>query len=338
MCKEQKQKQSSTQTVAIPSWLESASKAITEKSQALADKPFEAYTGDRVADLTPDQQTAFQRLRDFIGGGQTVDSATRVMDAPAQKIGTERVVDEGGRLGAIGDYLNPYVENALQPALTKIQESADARRKQINAGATSARAFGDARHGVLEAKHDLDTSRAMGETAGNFMMNAFDRSMGQRAADLGRFADVDKTNAQFGEAALGRELTAGNQVQSQMLQQLQALLGAGAIQQGNEQQQRDAAYQEFLRQYQHDPTILKTLSSTLGGLPYTKTANTDSTVTMPDNSLLGLAGSLGGAALGSAPVSNALAGYLSSIFAPSTAAAAPAAAAGAGAAAVLPFI
>lgn len=329
MCKEQKTKQTGTQVASIPSWLESASQSLAEKSQALTDKPFEAYTGDRVAGLTADQQSAFQRLRDFIGGGTTTNASTHAMSAPAQNIGTERVVDEGGRLGAISDYLNPYVENALQPALTKIQEGADARRKQINAGATSAHAFGDARHGVLEAKHDLDTSRAMGETAGSFLKNAFDTSMGQRAADLNRFGEVDKTNAQFGETALNRELAGSNQVQSQLLQQLQAALGAGAIQQGNEQQGLDAQYQEFLRKYQHDPQQLSTMANVLKALPYTRTVNSDSATISPDNSLLGLAGSLGGAALGSAPVSNAIASYLSGIFAPSAAAGAGAAGLGA---------
>lgn len=329
MCKEQKTRQTGTQTTAIPSWLEAASKSLAEKTQTAADKPFEAYTGDRVADLTPDQQTAFQQLRSFVSGGETPDALRRAMSAPAQTVGTERVVDEGGRLGAIGDYLNPYVENALRPALTKIQEQADARRKQINAGATSARAFGDARHGIVESTLDKNTSQAVGDTASQFMMNAFDRSMANRQTDVTRFADTDKTTGQFAETALNREAGTAQALQSNLLQQLQAMLGAGAIQQGNEQQGFDAAYQEFIRQYQHDPTQLKTMASVLGALPYSKTTNTDSTAYTPDNSLLGLAGSLGGAALGSAPVSNALAGYLSSIFAPSVAPAAGTAALGA---------
>ena len=107
MCKEQKTKQTTSQTAAIPAWLTEASQNLASKAQEVTDKPFEAYTGDRVADLNPDQQNAFQRLRDFIGGGQTINSATGVMNAPAQNIGTERTVDEGGRLGAINDYLNP---------------------------------------------------------------------------------------------------------------------------------------------------------------------------------------------------------------------------------------
>lgn len=314
MCKEQKQSQNTTKVEGVPSWLENISKSLATKAGEVGSKPFEAYTDQRVADLNPDQQNAFQRLRDFVGAGTTIDAAKHATDAPAQTIGTERVVDENGRLGAIRDYLNPYVENALQPALTKIQESADARRRQINAGATSAHAFGDARHGVLEAKHDLDTSRAVGETAANFMNNAFNQSMDRRATDLNRFGDVDKTNAQFGETALNRELQGSQVQQTQMLQQLQALLNTGGIEQGNDQQKLDAKYQEFLRAYQHDPQMLAAASNILKSLPYSKTTTADTVTRTPDNSLLNLAGAVGGAALGSAPVSGAIASYLSSVF------------------------
>lgn len=328
MCKESKTKQNAVSTTAIPSWLEDASKTLTEKSVAAAEKPFEAYTGDRVAELNPDQLNAFQRLRDFISSGETPAQIREASTAPAQTVGTERVVDENGRLGAMKDYFNPFVEGALQPALTKIQEAADARRKQINAGATAARAFGDARHGITESQLDLDTSRAIGETAGKFYSDAFDKTIAARTGDLNRFADVDKTNAQFGETALNREISGATTLQNQLLAQLQAALGAGAIQQGTEQQKLDAVFQEFIRQYQHDPAQLQALSTVLAKLPYSKTQTTDATTTTPDNSLLGLAGSVGGSVLGSAPVSNAIAGYLGSVFGPSTAAAAGSSAAG----------
>lgn len=307
MCKESETKKNTVQTSPIPTWLEGASKTLADKSLAQADKPFEAFTGDRVADLTPDQMTAFQKLRDFISSGASVDPIKDAMSAPAQNIGTERVVDEGGRLGAIKDYLNPYVENALTPALNRIQEQADARRKQINAGATAARAFGDARHGIVESTLDKNTSQAIGDTASNFMMGAFDKSMGTRAADLNRFGEVDKTNAQFGETALNREVSGATALQSQMLQQLQSLLQGGAIQQGNEQQGLDAVYQEFIRKYQHDPQQLQILANVLAKLPYSQTKTTDETATQPDNSLLGTAGSVVGSVAASKPVSTAIA-------------------------------
>lgn len=313
MCKESKTKQNSTTTAPIPSWLEAASKSLTDKTMATVDKPFETYTGDRVADLTADQGNAFQLLRDFITSGETANPIRNAMTAPAQSVGTERVVDETGQLGAMKDYFNPYVEGALQPALAKITEASDARRKQINSGATAARAFGDARHGVIEAQHDLDTSRAIGETAGKFYSDAFDKSIANRQTDLSRFTDVDKTNAQFGETALNREVSGANALQTQLLQQIQALLSGGSIQQATDQSKLDAAYQEFIRQYQHDPAQLQTLATVLSKLPYSKTQTTDATATTPDNSLLGTAGAVTGSVASSTPVATAIASMLAAI-------------------------
>lgn len=313
MCKESETKQNAVTSTAIPSWLEGASKTLTEKAVGAAEKPFEAFTGDRVAGFSPDQLNAFQKLRDFISSGETTDQIRNASNAPAQTVGTERVVDEGGNLGAMKDYFNPYVEGALQPALAKIQEAADARRKQINAGATAARAFGDARHGITESQLDLNTGRAIGETAGNFYSNAFDKTIAARQGDLNRFTDVDKTNAQFGETALNREVSGATTMQNQLLAQLQAALGAGGMQQANEQAGLDATFQEFLRKYQHDPQMLQQLSSVLSKLPYSKTQTTDATTTQPDNSLLGTAGAVGGAVAASKPVSTAIASLLMGI-------------------------
>ena len=320
MCKESEKKTESTQTQAIPDWLESVSRSLAERTQAQAEKPFEVYSGDRVADLTGDQQTAFQKLRDFVGGGETTAPLRDAMTKPAGTVGTERVVDEDGRLGAISGYLNPYVENALQPALTKIQEQADGRRKQINAGATAARAFGDARHGIAESTLDKNTSQAIGDTASSFMMNAFDKSMATRGGDLNRFTDADLKNAQLEEQALNRGVAGSQAMQNQMLQQLQALLNAGGIQQGNEQMELDTQYQEFIRKISNDPQQLNLLASVLGRLPYSKTTTGSATETSPDNSLLGVAGALGGAVLGSNPVASALASLFTSSLGGSTSA------------------
>ncbi len=310
MCDKSEKKTQSTQTQSIPGWLESVSKSLAERTQQQADKPFEVYNGQRVADFSADQNTAFQRLRDFVSDPSMQAPIEKAMTSEAGTIGTERVVDESGRLGAIADYINPFAEKALQPALAKIQEQADARRKQINAGATAARAFGDARHGIVESNLDKVTSQAIGDTAATAMAGAFDRAMTTRAADLNRFGDVDAKNASLQETELNRGVAASQAMQNQMIQQLQALLNAGGQQQGKDQAELDAQYQEFIRKVSNDPNQLKLLASVLSSLPYSKTTTGSATETAPDNSILGLIGSLGGAALGTAPVSNAIAAML----------------------------
>lgn len=297
----------STTTSEVPGYVTEAGTELASKSSELLNKPFEAYTGDRVADFTADQQTAFQKLRDLISsapqvGGDAIAGAQQYAAAPAQSIGTERVVDENGKLGSIGDYLNPYQNAVIDPALRKIQEQSDKQAKNIGSMATASKAYGDARHGILEAMLGRDTSLATGETAGGLLKSGYDTAMNQRATDLNRFKDVDTLNANFDEAALKRKLDGSTaQVdiaradQDRLLGQINALLSAGGQQQSVDQAGLDAAYQEFMRKYiGDDQAKIAAASQALSGLKGAYT--TTKTEEKPDNSLSGGLGAAAGAA------------------------------------------
>ena len=235
--------------------MEDASKLLTQKATDFSNTPWGGQPLE-IAPFSGDQQSAFQQARDL-----------------DPNISTERVVDEGGKLGAISDYMNPYIDQALQPALRKIQEQADAQRKQVGARATSAGAFGDARHGIAEGEVNKNQSIAIGDTAGQFYKSAFDSVMQQRGADLNRFTDVDKTN--FSNA-----ITA-----------IQQLLQTGGQQQGLDQAKNQSQLDDFLRKYGHDQDIMAALATAISGAKY----STTTTSTTPGTNPLY---QLGGAAIG----------------------------------------
>lgn len=320
MCKKVKP-QTTTSKAEIPEYVEEGGKKLVALGTAAAEKPFEAYTGDRVAKLNPDQMTAFQKIRNLASGApqvinESLAGARKYGNAPAQNIGTERVVDEGGRLGAISDYFNPYTEQALQPALRKIMDAADQQRKQIGAAATSSGAFGDARHGVVEGVLNRDTSQVIGDTSSQFFKSAFDSAMANRSNDLNRFFQADTTDANYNEQALQRGLTGSgalidrsNSDQQRQLQAIQALLSGGNVQQGNKQAGLDVDYGEFLREQGWDASLIDTLAKALGGAPYEKTQTSTGPATR-DNSILGAVGSVVGKVATSAPVAAALASFI----------------------------
>ena len=309
MCGEDEQKQSTT--TSVPDYVESGSKLAVNKATDLVKTPYKPYTGDRVADFNADQQSGFDAVRGLVTTNPGAVGASQYAAAPAQNISTERVVDESGKLGAISEYFNPYVDQALQPALRKIMEAADAQRKRIGAGATTAGAYGDARHGIMEAELDGNTSQAIGDTASQFFASAFDKAMGLRSDDLNRFMNVDTLNANFAEKGLDRLLTGTGEEQTRKLQAIQALLATGALQQGNDQKAMDAQYEEFLREYGHDKDMVALLTQVLGGTPYAKTQTT--TTTQPDNSLAGLGGAIAGGFAGTEKGAGAIAALLAGI-------------------------
>lgn len=340
----------------VPEWVEEGGKYLISQGRELAERPFEAYTGDRVADLTGDQTNAFAMLRDMVANAPNVtptalDTIQRGATAPASTItpvsqtGTintapvtqlapiERLVDESGRLGAMSDYINPYIEASLTPALRRIQEQSDSQGKKIGSMATMSGAFGDARHGILESALNRDTQLAMGETTAKGFADAFNAAMGYRNTDLNRFMDENKTNAnlseafanrdmdaskfnaglseafaardmdaqrtnaQLGEQEAQRNITGGralvdtsNAASAGALEQIRALLASGTAQQAQGQAGLDAQFQEFLRAYGNDFSVLQALGTALNSAPYTKESTTTST--QPSSAPWGVLGGL----------------------------------------------
>src|SRR5262245_34342725 len=98
----------STQSVEYPDWINNAGQLLVSKGEDLVNRPFESYTGNRVAGFSGDQTNAFQQVRDLIGnapqiGPEVQDNLRQFASAPAQNVSTERVVDTNGRLGSFGD-------------------------------------------------------------------------------------------------------------------------------------------------------------------------------------------------------------------------------------------
>lgn len=300
MGKDQETKSSTVSEV--PKWLESGSKTAVKMGTDLAATPYASNVKGTAA-FNSTQQSVFDKIKALImgEGPDTTSALADAASAPGQSISTERVVDEDGRLGSINDYVNPYAEGALAPALRKIQEAADAQRKQIGASATSASAFGDSRHGILENSLNANTSQAIGDTASTFLKGVFDTAMAQRNTDLNRFQDTDKSNASYAEQALARKSQGAKDLQNQILAQLEAGLSTGNQQQANEQSKLDATWadKEAGKNYKFD--VLQALTAALSGVPYTKTQNT--TETSPDNSLWQLGGAIAGKA--AAPLASA---------------------------------
>ncbi|MGH6792464.1 MAG: hypothetical protein ACRECF_06975 [Methyloceanibacter sp.] len=328
-------------TSLVPDWLENASKGLVNAAmKGVGD--FTSYAGDRVAGFVPDQKTAFKGFRDLVTKApsylsEAVEGARDYVSAPAQTVNPRygsapaqnvdfwAMMDEGSPIGGMDEYMNPYSETVLQNTLQKLYDTADRANLDLKRRATSADAFGDARHGIVESDLQLNTNRAVGETSGALLKEMFDTAMGWRSSDLGRLYSTDVTNANFDEQALERlfrgdvqqgtfneealdRILAGSgamlgfqgQDQNMKLQSLAALLGSGGLQQGNAQAELDAQWQEFMREQGWDAEQIRLATSVLSGVPYTRettgTTSGETVTTQPDNSMWQLAGTLAGAA------------------------------------------
>ena len=100
------------------------------KGQAIADQPYEAYTGPLSAGASDVQQQAFTGLANL-----AVPTTPATFDAAAAET-----------------YMNPYIEGALNPQLQAAQRQADAQRLANAAKMGQVGAFGGSRLGLVEAE------------------------------------------------------------------------------------------------------------------------------------------------------------------------------------------
>lgn len=267
LCKPTKQ----TSTTSLPGWLDQGAQDMLKRVQEFYDKPYQPYTGQRIAGFNADEKNAFQGFRDMQGPGVTNEALDMVRQG------------SGSALPGMEQYQNKYLDDVLGTAVRKINEGAATQRKGIDAKANMAGAFGDTGYAGAQAKLNADTQQQVGDAAGQIGAAGFNTALGASQADLARLM-------QGGQALTSTEA----QGQNSMLQRLTALLSGGQIQQGNAQAGLDTKYEAWQNQNQDAYSRLQALISAISGAPHGSTT----TATSPNTSWAGLLGSLGSAAIG----------------------------------------
>lgn len=285
------EKQTIEQT-SIPSYAKPYVEKMLGKTEALANAPYQAYQGERIAGFTPMQQQAQQSAANL---------------GPAKQLGVGTQMAGLAGLGAMGAgqryqqaatdpyamqaYMSPYVENALAPQMREVARQSAIQGQQNQAQAAMQGAFGGSRSAIVEAERQRNLGQQQADIYGRGMQTAFEqaRQAQQFGSTLGlqgmqTAGQLAGTLGQLGQTQFGQQQQA-LQTQAQM----------GAQQQGLEQQRLAQQYADFAAQRQHPYTQLAFMSDMLRGLPLSQTA---STMYQAPPSLISQVGGLGLAAYG----------------------------------------
>lgn len=243
----------------------------------LASQPFPQYQGQLVAPLN-DVQNA--------GINSAINAAGSYGPALQGAAGVDANAIAAGPAGQVGTYMSPYIQQSLMPQLQAAQQNLNQQQQQTNAQATQANAFGDARQGVQNSLNNFYGNQTMagieGQGFNTGYQNALNTALGEQNTLL----------------AGGNQLAnLANQTQQMGLTGANALADAGQLQQTNQQQQLNTAYQQFLNQAQYPFQMLGVQESAISNNPYSLTNNVNLPGMNPLAGGLGafanLAGSLG---------------------------------------------
>ena len=163
------------------------------KGQALSETPYQAYMGPLTAGASDLQNQAFQGIAGLTMpstmGGYTPQSFT----AP----------------GTAQQYMNPYLQQSLDPQLAEIRRQADITRLGDAGRLTKAGAYGGSRQAVMESEGNRNLATQLARTTGEGYNTAYDRAANQFNVEQGLGLNAQNLTNQYGLSALGKQAELG---------------------------------------------------------------------------------------------------------------------------------
>lgn len=220
------------------------------KGQALANQPYQTYTGPLTAGASDLQQQQFAGLSDLAKTGLTPTQYTGgVFDAAAAK-----------------QYMNPYLSAALNPQLEEMRRQSQINLQPNLAKLTQAGGYGGGRQAIIESEAARNLLAEQNKTIGSGYASAYDKAMQQYNADTNRRLDVERAQQAANEASANFGLKT-----------LQDLGQAGATQRGITSEGIAADKAQFEEQRDYPYKMVQYQKDLLTGLPITTQATTPNT-------------------------------------------------------------
>jgi len=266
--------------IQIPSQVLANYNQVFGMGQQAASTPFQQYTGQFVAPVTPTQQGGINTIdnaQNWIPG--TYGNATGTLGAglaPAWSnyggaaglagASTGAVNPSQIDASAINQFMSPYIQSVVDPTTKWLNQQNQFQQTALNSNAISQGAFGGDRSGIASAVLSGQQNMAEAPQIAGLYNQGYGQALAaaqqQQGVNLGA-QQANRQALQTGAGLLGNigqmeantglaSANAYNQFGTQALQsQLaagQAQLGAGTVEQQTQQAQDTALYNQFLQQ------------------------------------------------------------------------------------------
>jgi hypothetical protein len=268
-------KKKTEQTYTPPTWVSNTAQQAVGIGQRIAGQQYQAYDGERVAGLSENEQAGMQMARDTAGAAQPYYDQS----AALAERGSQQFADAD-----MSQYMNPYIENALDPAARKIREQGSRQQMALDSRSASMNAFGGSRAALMQQGITEGTLEATSDLYKTGLADAYKHGVSiwgdERARDMqasGRFQD------------LGTSVSNANKTD------IATLMTTGATDRSIQQSMRDFDYQQFIENRDWDfrsmGALIASLEGTKGSYD-TKQTSTETTSGGELGQALGLAATL----------------------------------------------
>lgn len=196
----------------IPEYAEPYFKEMVGQASALANQPYQPYTGERTAQFTPLQTQAFAGAQQRQIAPQLAPASQIAQNAALQGLGANNVV--GGNIGfermqagqvgtqafttpgAAQAYMSPYMQNVIDIQQREAQRQADIARTQRGAQAVGQGAFGGSRQAIMDAEAARNLAMQKGDIQAQGLQSAYTQGQNAFMTDQARALQAQQTNLQ----------------------------------------------------------------------------------------------------------------------------------------------
>ena len=221
--------------------------AITDLANSNAYKPTLGMTADQTGALSTLKGVTDTKYTDPMAAGLATNQQGAI-DLASKKQGNQQATIEAAKVGTVNaakgiptanltPYMNQYTMAALNPQLEQYDRDTQKQQQGLSSQAVKAGAFGGSRFGLMGTELDRNRDFVRQGTVNTAMKDAFDRAT--------TLYGVDKARELQSAGQLQSIATAGGALESQ---DVKDLASTGALQQTTDQNAKDKAYAEFLRQ------------------------------------------------------------------------------------------
>lgn len=241
----------------IPNYLTDASQDLVARGQALTNRPYEAYTGARVAEFSPLMNQAFGRMGSQQVAGQTTE-ATGLASLAGQ-----RAMDYGQFQQGVQQYMNPYMQNVVDIERRKAQEASDQQAAALSGQAVRQGAFGGSGAALQQRALRRDTAQQLADLQAQGLDRAYQSAVGQYNQGITGGLAASSQLAGLGQQQFGQEMDI-----------TKGLGTAGDVQRQREQALLDVGYGDYLTAQKYPYEQLAFQQSLVSGVPYSTTQRT----------------------------------------------------------------
>ena len=241
----------------IPNYLTDASQDLIARGQALTSRPYEAYTGARVAEFSPDMQTAFDRMRNQQIAPQ-IGEATGLASLAGQ-----RAMDYGQFQQGVQQYMNPYMQNVVDIERRKAQEASDQQSAMLSGQAARQNAFGGSGAALQQRALRRDTAQQLSDIQAQGLDRAYQSAVGQYNQGIAGGLQAAGALGGLGQQQFGQEMDV-----------TKGLGASGDVQRQREQALLDVGYGDYLTAQKYPYEQLAFQQGLISGVPYSTTQST----------------------------------------------------------------